>query len=50
MTTVFITRWYHIFTQPFFFIRRGIKNSIKDLAPQFKGKILDFGCGATRII
>lgn len=46
MTTIFITRWYHIFSQPFFFIRKGIKTSIKELSPQCSGKILDFGCGA----
>ena len=45
MATIFITRWYHIFIQPLFFIRREIKNNIKDLSPQCKGKILDFGCG-----
>jgi SAM-dependent methyltransferase len=46
MTTIFITKWYHIFSQPFFFIRKGIKNSIKDLSPQCTGNILDFGCGS----
>lgn len=46
MTTIFITRWYHIFSQPFFFIRKGIDKSIKDLSPKCTGKILDFGCGA----
>ena len=46
MTTIFITRWYHIFVQPFFFIRKGINKDVKALAPQCTGKVLDFGCGA----
>lgn len=46
MTTIFIIRWYHIFTQPFFFIRKGIEKTIKILSPQCTGKILDFGCGS----
>ncbi len=45
MTTIFITRWYHIFIQPFFFIRKGINKSIRELSPQCNGKVLDFGCG-----
>lgn len=46
MTTIFITRWFHIFSQPFFFIRKGILKSIVALSPQCTGKILDFGCGS----
>ena len=29
-----------------YFIRNGLLNGIKEFAPQFKGKLLDFGCGA----
>lgn len=46
MTTIFIIKWYHIFSQPFFFIRKGIDRHIKALSPGCKGKILDFGCGS----
>ena len=46
MTTIFIIKWYHIFTQPFFFIRKGIETSIKKYSPQCTGKMLDFGCGS----
>jgi len=31
---------------PLFFIRKGLYNSISKFAPKFKGKLLDFGCGA----
>jgi SAM-dependent methyltransferase len=30
---------------PFYFIRRGLYENIKLLAPQLKGRLLDFGCG-----
>ncbi len=42
----FIIKWYHCFTNPFFFIRKGISDGVKRLAPKLKGDILDFGCGA----
>ena len=45
MQTNFIIRWYHVFTQPFYLIRKGIENSIRDLSPLCTGRILDFGCG-----
>jgi SAM-dependent methyltransferase len=45
-TNIFITRWYHIFLQPFFLIRKGIKDKIEVLAKSLSGRILDFGCGA----
>ena len=35
-----------IFFNPFFFIRRGIYEGVKDKVVDFKGKILDFGCGS----
>jgi SAM-dependent methyltransferase len=43
---VFIVKWYHIFVEPFYFIRKGINQSIKSLSTQCTGKVLDFGCGA----
>lgn len=42
----FIIKWYSIFFQPAFFIRKGLYQSVKKLAPQLVGKVLDFGCGA----
>ena len=45
-TNIFITRWHHVFTQPFFLIRKGIKNKIEILSKRLSGNILDFGCGA----
>lgn len=45
-TNIFITKWFHIFSQPFFLIRKGIKNKIEVLSKKLQGKILDFGCGA----
>jgi SAM-dependent methyltransferase len=34
-----------VFLNPFFFIRRGLYLNIRSLAPQLKGRLLDFGCG-----
>ena len=34
-----------LFIHPFYFIRRDLYKNIKCLAPQLKGKLLDFGCG-----
>jgi SAM-dependent methyltransferase len=45
-TNIFITKWFHVFTFPFFLIRKGIKNKIEILAKELNGKVLDFGCGA----
>jgi SAM-dependent methyltransferase len=45
-TDIFITKWFHIFSHPFFLIRKGIKIKIEVLAKELTGKILDFGCGA----
>lgn len=42
----FIISWYSIFFQPAYFIRKGLYNSVKALAPLLGGKVLDFGCGA----
>ena len=46
MEDVFIIKWYHIFSHPFFLIRNGIEKKIKVLSVKLQGKILDFGCGA----
>jgi SAM-dependent methyltransferase len=46
MTHHFIIKWFHVFTEPFFLIRKGIEEKIILLAPKLTGKILDFGCGA----
>ncbi|MBK8496717.1 MAG: hypothetical protein IPL50_18300 [Chitinophagaceae bacterium] len=45
-TNIFITKWFHVFTHPFFLIRHGINNKIEVLAETISGKVLDFGCGA----
>jgi len=42
----FIIKWNSVFTQPAYFIRRGLYRSVRSLAPLLKGKVLDFGCGA----
>jgi SAM-dependent methyltransferase len=34
-----------LFIHPFYFIRRDLFKNIKRLAPQLRGKLLDFGCG-----
>jgi SAM-dependent methyltransferase len=46
MTDIFIIRWYHIFVQPFFLIRKRIESGIQLLSGQLTGNLLDFGCGA----
>ena len=33
------------FINPFYIIRKGIFDNIKENSPHFKGKLLDFGCG-----
>ena len=35
-----------MFSNPFFFIRRGLYKNLRQLAPQLQGKLLDFGCGS----
>ena len=42
---LFIIRWYHIFFNPFFFIRRELFKNIRQAGAGVKGKLLDFGCG-----
>ena len=42
----FIIKWHSIFYQPAYFIRKGLYESVKSLAPLLKGQVLDFGCGA----
>lgn len=42
----FIIRWWSILVNPFYLIRRALYLEIKQLAPQLKGHLLDFGCGA----
>lgn len=34
-----------VFTNPFYLIRRPLFKNIRRLAPQLKGRLLDFGCG-----
>lgn len=45
MTDIFIIRWFHVFVQPFFLIRKGLNDHIQVLSQQLTGKLLDFGCG-----
>ena len=42
----FIVKWYAIFYNPVYFIRRGLYKSIKNFAPRLNGKVLDFGCAS----
>jgi SAM-dependent methyltransferase len=42
----FIVKWYSIFSEPSYFIRKGLYKSVRSLAPQLQGKVLDFGCGS----
>lgn len=42
----FIVKWYAIFYNPVYFIRRGLYKSVKNLAPLLSGKVLDFGCAS----
>lgn len=41
----FQPNFFSIFINPFFFIRLRLFQKIKKLAPELKGKLLDFGCG-----
>ncbi len=45
-TNIFITKWYHVFSLPFFLIRNGINKKIALLSKKLSGNILDFGCGS----
>jgi len=42
----FIIKWHHCFTNPFFFIRKGLSDAVKTQAPLLAGSVLDFGCGS----
>ena len=42
---VFDPDWFGVFVNPFFFARRGLIKSIREVAPQIKGRLLDVGCG-----
>ncbi|OSZ82626.1 hypothetical protein CAP35_04995 [Chitinophagaceae bacterium IBVUCB1] len=42
----FDIKWYHAFSNPFFFIRNGLYKAINSLAPMLQGNVLDFGCGS----
>lgn len=39
-------KWTAFWTCPFFFVRKNLYKNIRELAPELKGSILDFGCGA----
>lgn len=41
----FIIKWYHVFSQPFYFIRKPLNEEILKLSDKCTGKLLDFGCG-----
>ncbi|MBN8784013.1 MAG: hypothetical protein ABS85_03630 [Sphingobacteriales bacterium SCN 48-20] len=41
----FLIRWYHIFTDAFFFIRYRMYRVLKKEAALVHGELLDFGCG-----
>lgn len=38
--------WIALFTNPYFFARKNLYDSISFFSPAMKGRILDFGCGA----
>ncbi len=43
----FIPKWYSVWLNPFYIIRKALYNDIATLAPQLgHGRLLDFGCGA----
>jgi SAM-dependent methyltransferase len=42
----FCPGWLGVFSNPFFVMRRGIYRAVRELAPDIKGEILDFGCGS----
>jgi SAM-dependent methyltransferase len=42
----FIIKFYSIFLNPFFIIRRGLYKGLKKEAGLLKGRLLDFGCGS----
>ncbi len=42
----FDIKWYHVFSNPFFFIRKRLYDNIRKFAPKLKGDVLDFGCGS----
>lgn len=42
----FIIKWYHIFSNAFYFIRRGLYSVIREEAPGCRGDLLDFGAGS----
>ena len=46
MTDIFIIKWHHIFSQPFFLIRRGLNKKVAELSSKLSGEVLDFGCGS----
>lgn len=43
---LFIIKWYHIFSEPSYFIRKRLYQSVSIFAPLLTGKVLDFGCGS----
>lgn len=45
-SNIFIINWYHVFTQPFYFVRKRLYENVKLLAPRLGGEVIDFGCGS----
>ncbi len=41
----FIITWRSPFSNPFYFIRRGLYKGLLETAPRLAGNVLDFGCG-----
>jgi SAM-dependent methyltransferase len=41
----FMPGWAAIFLNPFYFARKGLFSSIRELAPRIQGRTLDIGCG-----
>ncbi len=42
----FNPKWYHVFSEPFYIIRRRLVQSLERWAAGFSGSLLDFGCGS----
>ncbi len=42
---MFNPKWFGLFFNPFYTIRKGLYNGIKENAPFLTGQLLDFGCG-----
>jgi SAM-dependent methyltransferase len=42
----FIIRWFDVFSEPFYLLRRPLEQKVAALATSLQGRVLDFGCGS----